>query len=91
MEVSGKRLYFNLTDGSVREVFGTLKEYGPLLLDRPEFVQVHRSYIVNMLQAAELSPAGIRTFSGKELPVSRLLYPQVQKDYLKLLFAEREG
>lgn len=91
VEVSGKRLYFNLTDGSVREVFGTLKEYGPLLLDRPEFAQVHRSYIVNMLQAAELSPAGIRTFSGKELPVSRLLYPQVQKDYLKLLFAEREG
>ena len=24
------------------------------------------------------------------LPVSRLLYPQLQKDYMKLLFAERE-
>ena len=88
VEVSGKHLYFNLTDGSVREVYGTLKEYGPQLLLRPEFMQVHRSYIVNMLEVEELSSAGIRTFSGKQLPVSRLLYPQLQKDYMKLLFSD---
>ena len=89
VEVSGKHLYFNLTDGSIREVSGTLNEYEPLLLSQPEFMRVHRSYIVNMLQAAELSHAGIRTFSGPSLPVSRLMYPQVQKDYMKLLFAQR--
>ena len=88
VEVNGKHLYFNLTDGSVREVFGTLKEYEALLLARAEFMRVHRSYIVNMYQVAELSPTGIRTFSGKNLPVSRLLYPQLQKDYLNLLFSE---
>jgi hypothetical protein len=33
----------------------------------------------------------VRTFSGRELPVSRLLYSQLQKDYMKLLFAERRG
>ena len=91
VEVSGKHLYFNLIDGTVREVYGTLKEYSPQLLCRPEFMQVHRSYIVNMLEAEELSSSGIRTFSGKQLPVSRLLYPQVQKDYMKLLFAEGEA
>ena len=91
VEVIGKHLYFNLADGSVQEVFGTLKEYEPLLLERPEFVRVHRSYIVNLFQTAELSPAGIRTFSGKTLPVSRLLYPQVQKVYMNLMFVEREG
>lgn len=90
VEVSGKHLYFNLTDGSVREVFGSLNEYQELLLRHPEFLQVHRSYIVNMLQVEELSAAGIRTFSGKNLPVSRKLYPQLQKDYMKLLFAPRE-
>lgn len=63
--------------------------YG-LLLVRPEFMRIHRSYIVNMLQIDELSPAGVHTFSGMNLPVSRLLYPQLQKDYMKLLFAERE-
>lgn len=90
VEVNGKHLYFNLTDGTVREVYGTLKEYEPLLLTRPEFMQVHRSYIVNMLQISELSASGIRTFSGKQLPVSRLQFPQIQKGYMKLLFAERE-
>lgn len=90
VEVMGKHLYFNLTDGSVHEVSGTLHEYEGLLLSRPEFMRPHRSYIVNMLQAAELSPAGIHTFSGKHLPVSRLLYPQLQKDYMKLLFTEKE-
>lgn len=90
VEVSGKHLFFTLTDGSVREVFGSLNEYRDLLLRRPEFMQVHRSYIVNMMQVAELSPAGIRTFSGSSLPVSRKLYPQLQKDYMKLLFAQQE-
>lgn len=90
VEVSGKHLYFNLTDGQVREVVGSLKDYEPLLLARPEFMRIHRSYIVNMLQIDELSPAGVHTFSGTSLPVSRLLYAQLQKDYMKLLFAERE-
>ena len=91
VEVRGKHLYFNLTDGSVREVFGALSDYEPLLLSREEFMHTHRSYIVNMLQVAELSPGGATTFSGRNLPVSRLLYPQLQKDYMKLLFAQREG
>ncbi|MDY6020752.1 MAG: LytTR family DNA-binding domain-containing protein, partial [Oscillospiraceae bacterium] len=90
VEIINKRLYFNLADGSVREVFGSLSDYEPLLLSRPEFMRTHRSYIVNMLQVSELSPGGVRTFSGKNLPVSRLLYPQLQKDYMQLLFAERE-
>ena len=90
VEVNGKHLYFNLTDGQVREVVGSLKDYEPLLLARPEFMRIHRSYIVNMLQIDELSPAGVHTFSGTSLPVSRLLYAQLQKDYMKLLFAERE-
>lgn len=88
MEVNGKHLSFHLTDGTMREVYGTLKEYESLLLSRPEFMQPHRSYIVNMLQVSELSPAGIRTFSGKNLPVSRRLYPNLQKDYMKLLFTQ---
>ena len=50
VEVNGKHLYFHLADGTVREVAGSLKDYEPLLLARPEFMRIHRSYIVNMLQ-----------------------------------------
>ena len=90
VEVNGKHLYFNLTDGTVHQAYGTLQEYAPLLLARPEFMQVHRSYIVNMLQVSELSARRVHTFSGGEVPVSRTLYPQLQKDYLHLLFDCRE-
>jgi len=90
VEVSSKHLYFNLADGTVREVYGTLNEFEPLLFARPEFMRIHRSYIVNMLQVEELAPTELRTFSGKNLPVSRRLYPQLRKDYIDLLFTERK-
>lgn len=89
VEVNGKHLYFNMADGSVREISGSMKDYETLLLARREFAKVHRSYIVNMLQIEKLSAGCVRTFSGAELPVSRLIYPQLQKDYMELLFADR--
>ncbi len=88
VEVIGKRLYFNMTNGEVREITGSMKNYEEQLLSRPEFMRVHRSYIVNMLQVEELSPTWIRTFSGKSLPVSRLLYPRLQEDCMALLFEQ---
>lgn len=90
VEVIGKHLYFNMTDGSVHVIYATLSEYQHPLLSRPEFMQIHRSYIVNLLSAAELSSAGIRTFSGKSLPISRRLYPEIQKKYIEMFFSERE-
>ena len=88
-EVIGKHVYFHLTDRTVREVTGALKDFEAALLLRPEFMRVHRSYIVNMFQVEELSSAGLRTFQGASLPVSRLLYPQLQRDYMALLFGQR--
>lgn len=90
-EVMGKHVYFHLTDGDVREVVGSLKDFEAILLPRAEFMRIHRSYIVNMLQVEELASDHIRTFSGKTVPVSRLLYPQLQKDYMALLFEQRGG
>lgn len=88
-EVIGKHVYFHLVDGDVRDVTGSMKDFEPALLSRPEFMRIHRSYIVNMFQAEELSSAGLRTFRGENLPVSRLFYPQLQKDYMALLFEHR--
>ena len=90
VEVINKHLYFNLVDGQLREIAGSLSDYEGLLLARPEFMRIGRSYIVNIMQIQELSPAGISTFSGKNIPIPRRLYPQLQKDYMKLLFNQRE-
>lgn len=58
VEVNGKHLFFNMADGTVHEVAAAMREYEGALLARPEFMRVHRSYIVNMLQAEKLSPPG---------------------------------
>lgn len=90
VEVMNKHLYYHLTDGAVHEIPGTLKQCEPLLLSRPEFKQIHRSYIVNLQLVTALSPTAVKTSSGKELPVARGLYPGLQKDYVKLLFSRKE-
>ena len=82
VEVIGKHVYFHLVDGDVREVTGSLKEFEAALLSRAEFMRVHRSYIVNMLQIEELSFAGLRTMGGECLPVSRTLRKEVASQWL---------
>ena len=85
VEVIRKHVYFHLTDGAVQEIVGRMKDYEDVLLRRSEFMHVHRSYIVNMLQVEQFAPAKLRTFRGDTLPVSRNVYPQLKKNYLALL------
>lgn len=89
LEVINKRLYFHLTDGSVKEVSGTLSDYEPELLARKEFIKVHRSCIVNMGCIQELTAKELITYSKQSVPVSRLLYGQVREAYTKYLFMEK--
>ena len=88
LEVNQKKLYFYLTDGQVRTIPGTIARFEAELLARTDFVKIHRSYIVNLNQIAELSPEGCILFSGRNLPVSRLLYPQVRRAYMAHLFGD---
>lgn len=90
VEIMNKKLYFNLADGSVREVYSSLAAFEKDLLARPEFVKVHRSYIVNLWQVSELGPKELITHTGKIVPISRLLYGKVREAYMKHLFLEKE-
>ena len=86
VEVIRKQVCFHLTDGTEYKVTGTLKDFENELLGHPEFMRVHRSYIVNMLQVRRLSYDGLLTFRGETLPVPRAAYPQLQRAYTALLF-----
>lgn len=90
MEVSGKRLYFYLTDKSIREIPGSLADYEQVLLKRSSFMKVHRSYIVNLQWVQELRQRELVTVSGQCVPVSRTAYPQVRTAYTQFLFSEVE-
>ena len=89
IEVVNKRVYFYLSDGSVREATASLSEFESGLLARPEFVRTHRAYIVNLWQVAELTAGEIVTLSGKRLPVSRQNYSKVRDAYVEQRFCGR--
>jgi len=89
VEVKGRHIRFNLYDGTVKEVTGSLKAYETLLLKRPEFIKVHRSFIANISHISEFSASGMTTFSKKTIPVSRKIYPSLQKAFSAYLFDEK--
>lgn len=90
IEVSSKKLYFNLTDGSTREVTGRLADLEQALLKRPGFFKVHRSYFVNLQWVQELRQGELVTMSGRRVPVSRTVYLQARTAYTQFLFSEAE-
>lgn len=89
VEVMNKTLCFHLCDGSMRELVAPLADFEAMLLSRPEFVKVHRAFIVNLWQIQELSTTNITTYTGKTIPISRRLYPQVRDIYMKHLFVKK--
>ncbi|MFA9465077.1 MAG: LytR/AlgR family response regulator transcription factor [Velocimicrobium sp.] len=89
LEVMNKKLYFHLTDGNIKEVYGSLSDYEPKLLNKEEFIKVHRSIIVNMKHTQELHIGTITTATGQSIPISRLLYPKVRELYMNYLFLEK--
>jgi len=90
VEINQKRVHFYLADGQVRQVYGTMAEFEKDLLTRSDFIKIHRSYIVNLHQISALTPEGCVMLSGKNLPVSRLLYNHVRTAYVNHLFGHTE-
>lgn len=88
MEINAKKLYFFMTDGSVKEVSGKLSDYESSLLARPEFVKTHRSFILNMNHINELNKNEAITELGKRVLISRSLYQTVRLSYTEFLFKE---
>lgn len=90
LDVIGKCLYFHLTDGSVREAIAPLAEFENVLLSRSEFIQTHRSYIVNLLQVIQLTANEVTTVTGDLIPISRKNYSNVKAAYVEQLFQKKE-
>lgn len=89
VEIMNKTLCFHLNDGSVREAYSSLAAFEDKLLSRPEFVRVHRSYIVNLWQVSEVGSKELITHTGQTVPISRLLYGKVRDAYMEHLFVEK--
>lgn len=91
LEVNHKILFFHMTGGAVKEVRAKLSDYADLLLTRPEFAQIHRSYIVNLDNMRELTAHEFTTRSGDVLPVARGLAKDVREAFVGRLFKSAEA
>jgi len=88
LEVYNKHLVFHLSDGSNKEIRGSMSDYEEAFLSRTEFKKIHRSYILNMDYISSIEPTTIKTYSGKEFPVSRLLVRDIKDQYMNYMFAK---
>ena len=90
LEINSRKLLFYLEDGSQTQISGTLAEYEPQLMKTGSFLKVHRSYLVNMAAIQRLGNLELTTYSGRTVPISRLLSGTVRQQYMDYLF-QKEG
>lgn len=90
VEVVNKIVSFHLTDGAVREVTAALTDFEEKLLSRPEFLKVHRSYLVNLNFVQAVSGGNIVTNNGHHIPVARQRFSQVRDAYMHYMLHKRE-
>lgn len=87
LEVSNHTLLFHLVDGTVQSISGRLSDYEETLLKHPEFLKVHRSYIVNMDLMKAINQKRFISLTGKDVPISRNMIHVIQKRYIEHLHA----
>lgn len=85
VEVINKTVFFHLADSTVWEVNAALANFERKLLARPEFLKIHRSYLVNLRYVQAVSGESVRTSNGNIIPVARQRRSQVQEAYMRFL------
>lgn len=86
LEVMNKIVSFHMADGVVHESTSTLSDFEEKLLDRPEFLKIHRSYLVNLSHVQAISAKGAIMRTGHTIPISRMHYNQIKDAYMRYLF-----
>lgn len=85
VEVINKTLFFHLPDGTVSEMTAALADYEERLLQRPEFLKTHRSYLVNLSYIQAVEHNCVRMKTGHSLPISRQRHSKVWDAYMHFL------
>lgn len=85
VEINNRTLSFHLIDGTVKSISGRLSDYEDTLLNQPEFLKIHRSYIINMDFMKAMNQKSFITLTGKEVPISRNLLHDIKEQYIEHL------
>jgi len=82
LEANGRRVLVTTADGQTVTANTTFHQLLPLLAEG-EFVQCHRSYVVGLRHIRLLGRDKITLDGGREIPVSRRAFPQVNQAFVK--------
>ena len=85
VENAGRKLEVHMTDGEVLKSLFIRKSFEEETRDiaaQRNFLQIHKSFLVNLDHVKQLTPDSIIMESGKRLPVSRAKAANVKREYL---------
>lgn len=80
-EAYGRKVFFHLQNGEQIECSSPFSSVREELLKYPEFIQTHRSYLVNMHFIKTLDTACIELQNQKMLPLAQRRFYQVKAQY----------
>lgn len=89
-EVLGHSLWLHLVGGTVLESVGRMDHLCEQLADHPNFLRVHRSFLINMDHVKAIVPKAITMASLAELPVPRGKYAELKDRYLEYAFHRKQ-
>ncbi len=88
VEVVARKLFLHKTDGITLESTKTIQNVQALLEAYPQFVQPHRSYLVNLYQVKQLEKEGFQMLTGDFVPISRSRTVAMKNQYVTQILAQ---
>lgn len=85
VENAGRKLEVHMTDGEILKslfIRKSFEEETQEIAAQRNFLQIHKSFLVNLDYVKQLAPDSIIMESGKRLPVSRAKAATVKREYL---------
>lgn len=90
-EAMHKSVTLHLSDGTTVSTVMTFTEFLKLLEDHPDFLQPHRSYVVNMGFIRCVNKNEIHMIDDSVIPLSRNNYARISEQFLNLAVSDAEG
>ena len=89
-EIIGHTLFFYMENGNVLESAGRLDELHNQLKQYPNFLRVHRSFLINMDYVQGISAKAVSMMNLAEIPIPRGKYAEIKKVYLEYAFTRKQ-
>ena len=89
-EVMGRTLTFHLNNGVVLESMGRLDDLCDQLVEYPNFLRPHRSFLINMEYIANIAARSITMQDGAVVPLPHGKYSETKERYLSYIFDRKQ-